>query len=122
MLPQRIQEWSLQSCAAEATDRRSLARVREKLAGVRAALQDLERRRAALDEMVEQAKVLSPSSLQTEVGPHSQVTVLLLAILCAVLNCAVFDNNWLIPIRTNQSSNFFFKKTVKNQYFIKNIL
>lgn len=57
-MPQRIQEWSLQPCAAEAADRRALARVREKICEVQAALQKLEKRRASLDELCVFVKTL----------------------------------------------------------------
>ncbi|XP_077301187.1 CXXC-type zinc finger protein 1-like isoform X2 [Arctopsyche grandis] len=66
VLPQRIQEWSLRSCGAEGADRKALARVRSQIACVHAALQQLERKRLNLDELIERAKLAQPASPKDE--------------------------------------------------------
>lgn len=56
VLPQRIQEWNLSPCLAEEKNKQQLEGIRKKQALVRATLQDLDRRNAEIDGLVEQAK------------------------------------------------------------------
>lgn len=62
VLPQRIQEWSLTSCVAEQNNRRALENVRKQQHDVRRILQELDKRHAELDRIVERAKHASIDS------------------------------------------------------------
>ncbi|CAG5074950.1 Similar to Cfp1: CXXC-type zinc finger protein 1 (Drosophila melanogaster) [Cotesia congregata] len=56
VLPQRIQEWSLTSCVAEQNNQHSLESIRKQQQDVRVILQELDKRHAELDRIVERAK------------------------------------------------------------------
>lgn len=59
VLPQRIQEWNLSPCIADERNKQQLDSVRKKQAMVRATLQDLDKKSAELDALVEHAKQLT---------------------------------------------------------------
>ncbi|XP_057341133.1 CXXC-type zinc finger protein 1-like [Microplitis mediator] len=56
VLPQRIQEWSLTSCVAEQNNQHALESVRKQQQDVKIILQELDKRHAELDRIVERAK------------------------------------------------------------------
>ncbi|XP_032691339.1 CXXC-type zinc finger protein 1 [Odontomachus brunneus] len=66
VLPQRLQEWSLTACIAEQNNRRALESVRKQQHDVRRILQELDKRHAELDRIIERAKLAS-------IDPHAEV-------------------------------------------------
>lgn len=81
VLPQRIQEWSLTPCIAEQNNRRALESVRKQQHDVRRILQELDKRHAELDRIVERAKHASIDP-QTEVDDNDDTEMSMYCITC----------------------------------------
>ncbi|XP_015188319.1 PREDICTED: CXXC-type zinc finger protein 1-like [Polistes dominula] len=81
VLPQRIQEWSLTPCIAEQNNRRALESVRKQQNDVRRILQELDKRHAELDRIVERAKhaTIDP---QAEVDDNDDTEMSMYCITC----------------------------------------
>ena len=81
VLPQRLQEWSMTPCIAEQNNRRALESVRKQQHEVRRILQELDKRHAELDQIVERAK-LATIDPKAEVDENDDTEMSMYCITC----------------------------------------